>query len=269
MLAVHAKNVIEIKDVLLGEVWLCSGQSNMEMEVGRAVKAEEEIAAANYPQIRMFFAGGNPAEEPQPDCPGDWKVCSPATVAGFSATAYFFGRELHRKLGVPVGLLRAVWGDTPIEAWTALPAQRAVPELAPLLDDMDRAIAAYDPLAAKRRYQEELAAWETSVVRAKDDAVLRVDLAETIHARRPSPVGPHAGADVQLPDRAAGAYAIRGAIWYQGERNAPAPKLYSLQLGTMIGQWRRYGAKAIFPFSSCNCPASSRRTTPRRRPAGR
>jgi sialate O-acetylesterase len=104
-LTVQASNSIEIKDVLVGEVWLCSGQSNMAMKVSSSADAKDEIAAAEYPRIRMSNVGQS------------WSVCSPKTVGGFSATAYFFGRELHKALQVPVGLINSSVGGTPIEHW--------------------------------------------------------------------------------------------------------------------------------------------------------
>ena len=115
------------EDLLVGEVWLCSGQSNMAMTVGGVLNKDAEIAAADYPKIRMLTVARKTAKEPQTDCPGQWKVCSPKTVAGFSAAGYFFGRELHKQLDVPVGLIDSSWGGTPIRAWTSLKAQRRSP----------------------------------------------------------------------------------------------------------------------------------------------
>ena len=129
VLKVQGKNSLEFKDVLVGEVWLCSGQSNMAMTVGGVVNKEAEIASANYPKIRMFGVTRKPAMEPQDDCGGKWQVCSSKTVAGFSATAYFFGRELEKQLDVPVGLIDSSWGGTPIQTWTSAKAHAAMPEL--------------------------------------------------------------------------------------------------------------------------------------------
>jgi len=113
-----------INNILLGEVWVCSGQSNMEMPVmgwlpnDPILNSEQEIAAANYPEIRMFTIPRTLSVNPEDTCGGVWQICSPKTVGMFSAAAYFFGRELHRELGVPIGLIHSSWGGTPAEAWT-------------------------------------------------------------------------------------------------------------------------------------------------------
>ncbi len=112
-------------DVLVGEVWICSGQSNMQMSVGGCNRADEEISSANDPQIRLFTVPNVTAPVPCDDCVGLWKVCSPETVPGFSAVGYFFGRHLKQKLNVPVGLINTSWGGTVCEAWTSADALRA------------------------------------------------------------------------------------------------------------------------------------------------
>ena len=119
---------------MVGEVWLCSGQSNMEMGIGMCLDAQNEIAAADYPGIRLLMVTKSWKPEPQNDIEGTWKVCSPKTVAeggwgGFSACAYYFGRELHKKLGVAVGLIDSSWGGTRIEPWTPPEGFAAVPAL--------------------------------------------------------------------------------------------------------------------------------------------
>jgi sialate O-acetylesterase len=123
-LTVKGANTLEVKDVLVGEVWLCSGQSNMAMRVGSCVNAKDEAAAAKFPKIRMFRVASGGSATPKQDCAGSWQMCSPQTVGGFSATGYFFGRELHKELGVPIGLINSSVGGTPIEAWTHLDDQK-------------------------------------------------------------------------------------------------------------------------------------------------
>ena len=122
-LVVQARNTLTIEDVLIGEVWLASGQSNMAMPVRRCKDAQAEQAAANFPKLRMFTVKKSAQLAPVDDCQGAWQVCSPRTVAGFSGTAYYFGRRLHKELGVPVGLINSSWGGTAIEAWTSLDVQ--------------------------------------------------------------------------------------------------------------------------------------------------
>src|SRR5580658_3553796 len=133
-LKVTGSSSVEFDDVMIGEVWLCSGQSNTEMGIGAANDAEKEIAAANYPGLRLLLVGRKWDPLPQTNIDGEWKVCSPQTVAqggwnGFSAAAYYFGRELHQKLGVAVGLIDASWGGTRIEPWTPPEGFAATPSL--------------------------------------------------------------------------------------------------------------------------------------------
>jgi len=117
-MTLSGKNTITIRNILVGEVWICSGQSNMQWPVQSSNNAEQEIAAADYPNFRLFTVMREVAQEPKSDCTGGWIQCSPETVSGFSAVGYFFGRELHQKLGVPVGMIHTSWGGTPAEAWT-------------------------------------------------------------------------------------------------------------------------------------------------------
>jgi sialate O-acetylesterase len=225
-----------ITDILVGEVWLCSGQSNMAMTVNRAKDFEQEKAAANLPKIRHFRESSGAAPTPQEKCSGKWELCSPDAVAGFSATAYFFGREVHRKLGVPVGLINSSVGGTPVEAWTSLAAQKDFAELKPLFESWEKKQATWDPEKAKATYEKQLAAWKESVKKAK---------AADAKAKRPPrpPVEPRL--DAWKPGNLFNGkiaplapYAIRGAIWYQGESNAGQGHLYHLQLSTMVKDWR-------------------------------
>lgn len=121
-LVVAGANKIALSDVLVGEVWVCSGQSNMEWPVSASLNPNEEKAAATFPKIRMFTVKKVPAEQPQDDCEGAWATCSPDTVLRFSAVGYFFARKLHQDLDVPVGMINSSWGGTICEAWTSRPA---------------------------------------------------------------------------------------------------------------------------------------------------
>ena len=132
-----------LANVLVGDVWVCSGQSNMEFGLGNAVNAQQEIAAANYPQIRLFMVQHNIQRTPQATAPvTPWAVCSPTTVAqggwnGFSAVGYFFGRDLQQNLHVPIGLIETDWGGTPAEAWTSGPALARMPDFRAAVAQMD------------------------------------------------------------------------------------------------------------------------------------
>jgi sialate O-acetylesterase len=241
-LAISGRNTITIKDVLVGEVWVCSGQSNMEWRVAGANDAPQEIAAANFPQIRMFTVQVSPNLEPQDDCRGKWEVCSPKTAAGFSAVGYFFGRELFKTLNQPMGLIHTSVGGTPAEFWTPLPALEGDPAFQPILESWEKRKAAYP--AAKAKYDEALAKWREEEKAAKE--------AGTKPPPQPYPPqgGGASGAPASLYNGMVAPitpYTIRGAIWYQGESNAGAARLYRKLFPTMILSWRRAWADD-FPF---------------------
>jgi len=131
-------NLIKLTDVLVGEVWVCSGQSNMQWSVSRSLNPEQEIAAAQHSQIRLFTVARIPAEKPLDDCQGKgqggWTACTPETIPGFTAVGYFFGRKLHQDLNVPVGLINTSWGGTICEAWTSRPTLEKDPDFQEILD---------------------------------------------------------------------------------------------------------------------------------------
>jgi len=236
-LVVRGENRIEIKDVLVGEVWLGSGQSNMAMTVARSRDYATEQAAARLPRVRMFKEESPSAETPQAEPRGRWVVCAPETVGAFSATLYFFGRELHRELGVPVGLINSSVGGTPIEAWIAADAQRAVPELRAALDKPAEPAPAKAAKSAKSAQTADAA----KAAKAKAEAA----------ARRKADVGGLFNGKIAplVP------YTIRGALWYQGEANTlpGKPALYEAQLRLLVQDWRqRWGRE--FPFAWVQLP---------------
>ncbi|MBN1589524.1 MAG: 9-O-acetylesterase [Pirellulales bacterium] len=200
---------VVLKNVLVGEVWLCSGQSNMDMSTAGVNNAKAEIAAAKYPKIRLFKVNRELADKPKDNCVGQWVPCSPKTVPGFSAVGYFFGRELQKDLNVPIGLIQSAWGGTPAESWTAMPALEAQSSLAPLL-----------------------ARWEKQV--KKDKRALR-------SPHRPSSIF-NAMIAPLVP------YTIRGVIWYQGESNATRAYQYRTIFPTMIRNWREIWGQPELPF---------------------
>lgn len=132
-LIVKGNNEVRFQDVMLGEVWICSGQSNMEWTVAQSLNAKDEIAAANFPAIRMLTVAHNVAERPQDDINGAWATCNPQSAPGFSAVGYFFARHLHQQLGVPVGMINSSWGGTLCEAWTSREALMSDADFAPIL----------------------------------------------------------------------------------------------------------------------------------------
>lgn len=246
-LIVKGKNTITVADVLVGEVWLGSGQSNMAMWVNRSKDFEVEQAAAKLPNIRMFRESSSPATEPQEGGNGKWEVCSPETVGGFSATAYFFGRELHKSLKVPVGLINSSVGGTPIEAWTSMTAQKDLAELQPLFARWDKDAETYDPDKAKAAYEKQYAAWRKARGEGKQSPR---PPQQPVNPRKSShhPAVLFNGKIAPLVP-----YAIRGVIWYQGESNANSarqgagPENYGLQLRTLIADWRGRWGQGDFP----------------------
>lgn len=245
-ITIQGNNTIKLTDVLVGEVWVCSGQSNMQWSVASSTNAPEEIAAANYPNLRLFTVTRKVADQPQNDCEGSWGPCTPESVPGFSAVAYFFGRDMHKELNVPVGLVNTSWGGTPAEAWTSLDAQQGNDVMEPTLARWKDQIAKYDPEAAKARYEKAVEAWKAAAEKAKADG-------------KPAPRRPRAPVDpAQSPHRPANLYngmiapviplAIRGAIWYQGESNASRAEQYLTIFPMMICNWRDKWAQGDFPF---------------------
>ena len=254
VMKVVGSSTVELADVLVGEVWLCSGQSNMAMSVRGCNDYQQEQAAADLPKIRMMAVARTPAETPQEHCKGTWAVCSPQTVGGFSATAYFFGRKLHKDLGVPVGLINSSWGGTPVQSWACIEDQQAEPKLAELMASWKKQLEAYDPAAAKARYEKQLAAWQEKAKAAKaagKRAPRRPRMAGSPRLSSHRPANLYNGMIAPLAP-----YAIRGGIWYQGESNAGRYKssLYGMQLAMMIRNWRRLWGQGDFPFEWVQLP---------------
>jgi sialate O-acetylesterase len=250
-LKVQGKNKLQFNDLLVGEVWLCSGQSNMAMTVKGVINADAEIAAAKHPKLRLCMVTRKTAAEPQNDCQAKWDVCSPDTVGGFSATAFFFGRELQKNLNVPVGLIDSSWGGTPIQAWTSVKAQQAVADLQPLVEKAKESIAKFDPEKAQKAYELQLEKWNETVKKAKAEKkpALRKPQLQDPRTSPSTPGNLYNGMIAPLAP-----YAIRGAIWYQGESNAGAAKLYGVQLRTMIANWRQDWHEGDFPFLYVQLP---------------
>lgn len=254
-MTVTGTNAIVIHDVLVGEVWVGSGQSNMAFTVSKkkasyagVVDEEQVIAAANYPKLRVFMAKTAKTYEPRKNLGGEWQVCSPETVPGFSAVAYFFGRNLHKELNVPVGVLVLAFGASTAESWIPRETMAADPLLKPMLDRFDRAVDFY---------------------RANPQAT--TDQApkppQTINARPGPPPGPQRDPvlDQHQPTvlfngmvRPAIPYAIRGVIWYQGESIVGGDEgvtLYPHVQNSLIKAWRGLWGEGDFPFYVVQLPA--------------
>lgn len=239
-LTVRGKNVITFNNVMVGEVWVCSGQSNMAWSVRRSQNAEEEIKAADYPNIRLFTVKRSATQRPTKDVEGMWSVCDTSSVGNFSAVAYYFGRRLHKTLNMPIGLINTSWGGTPAEAWTSLPALQVIPEYAPLGKRWAEHIAAYPE--AQKIFQTRIAVWRanTDSLRALGQRRPRAPRGPN-HPHRPSVL--YNGMIAPLVP-----YGIRGAIWYQGESNAGRAYQYRALFPAMIQNWRSSWGQGAFPF---------------------
>lgn len=236
-MTISGVNTITIADVLVGDVWVGSGQSNMQWAVRQADNAEKEIAAAQFPQIRLFHVPRKPSPVPVEDVDAKWIVCSPESVRDFSAVLYFFGRQMHQDLKVPMGLIHSSWGGTPIASWISGPSLVGNPRLEPFLTFWQNAIMRY-PIASSR-YEQALKKWEAAGSKA---------------FRPQPPMGPgHAHEPTTLFNGMMAPlvkYTIKGALWYQGETEAGRAQghVYGDAMMTLVQDWRRAFGQGDFPF---------------------
>jgi len=243
-MTIRGENTITLKNVLVGEVWICSGQSNMQWPVTASADSQQTIANSANPQIRLYTVPHVTSDTPLSDVKGAWVECGPQTVGGFSAVGYFFGKELQAALKVPVGLINTSWGGTPAEAWTSRPMLESHPELKGIVEHWER--------YAKDEYPKQMAAYEEQVKKWKEAA----EKAKSEGKKAPpQPKGPP---DLNTPHRPSCLYnamihplvpfAIQGAIWYQGESNAGRAYQYRTLFPAMIKDWRKAFAQGEFTF---------------------
>lgn len=236
------------QDLLVGEVLVCSGQSNMAFGLKGSVDGDAAIAAAGDAQLRLFAAAARATDEPQDSIAGNWAIDSPQSAAGFSAVAYFFGKDLRQKLGVPVGLIKSAVGGTLAEAWTAKGELESNPVLKPLLDLQASRLASFpkDLEAYKQREPELLAKYEEAAAKAKAANLpipRKPQQPQSPATNGNRPFGLYNGSIAPLQP-----YAIRGAIWYQGESNSSRGKEYQTLFPAMINSWRKAWGQGDFPF---------------------
>jgi sialate O-acetylesterase len=243
-LSIKGKNQITLKDVLVGEVWVCSGQSNMAWSVRQAKDADLEIAAASFPEIRLISVPQVGTQEPQYDFAGKWDVCSPQTVGDFSAVGYFFGRQIHQTLGVPVGLIDNAWGGSAAEAWVRRDLFEAEDRYQPLLARWEQIVANVDKQAAN--YEAQLEKWQAAVRAAGAEGK---PLPRRPADPRAQLTGQHRPANLYNGVlRPIIGYTIRGVIWYQGESNASRAYQYRHLFPMMIQNWRDDWGQGDFSF---------------------
>ena len=267
-LLVKGDTTLTVKDVLVGDVWLCSGQSNMAFAVQGSHTGGAEIPKATDPGIRLFQVQKVPSRTPLATVQATWKVCSPESVASFSAVGYYFGRELRALRKHPIGLIGSYWGGTPAQAWTSRDALAAAPAFTNYLDALAKLDK--DPEAVRADLAKKIAAFDIDLKQVHEaNATARAkwdkDAAEAKAAGKPAPAAFAAKPDPKKPvdpnlhqNTPANLfngmiaplipYAITGAIWYQGESNANAADEYATLFPRMITDWRTRWGRGDFPF---------------------
>jgi sialate O-acetylesterase len=237
-MVVQGNNKITFEDILIGEVWICTGQSNMGWSVLNSNHSELEIFSANYPSIRLFSVPQKATPVPQTEIsPASWSVCTPETIPGFSAAGYFFGRRLHQILGVPVGLINASWGASSLATWIPRDAMETSGEHNEFLEDWDWRITQFNDQMLKD-YTKEYKAWEAA---GKPNEKMRPPRDIRIGQNRPANgfngvINPIIG------------YGIKGSIWCQGEGNLGRGDQYSKLFPVLINSWRELWGQGDFPF---------------------
>ena len=227
-----------IHDILVGEVWICSGQSNMQWPVEISNHADLEILSANHPQIRFISVPQVGTQEPQKDFDGAWTACTPLSVKSFSAVGYFFGRRLQQTLHVPIGLIDNAWGGSAAEAWVNRMELENSDRFAELLSWWEERESTYDYEALLEEWQAEVQKWEENGKQGQEP-------------RKPwnLMMGNHRPANIYngVLHPTIG-YGIRGVIWYQGESNAGRAYQYRDLFPFMIQNWRDEWGQGDFPF---------------------
>jgi sialate O-acetylesterase len=233
-MTVAGKNTIKLTNILVGEVWVGSGQSNMQWSVKASADPDKEIAAANYPKIRLFLVPLVPSGTPAQHVNAKWVECSPATVESFSAVLYYFGRHLHKELNVPVGLIATSWGGTRIEPWIPPVGFASQPELASQLEAVTRTNDVYNRqmLSQVKLLKTWLAAAEGASAAGKSLPPFPSIPAHPLNSNG-QPTGLYNGMIHPIAP-----FAARGAIWYQGESNNGIGMAYHTLMKGLIAGWR-------------------------------
>lgn len=242
-LHVAASNTFELTNVMFGEVWICSGQSNMEWPVRASKNSEAEIAAADYPMIRLFNVPHKASGLLMPDVEAEWHPTTPETIENFSAVAYAFGRKLYKNLNVPIGLINTSWGGTRIEPWTPPVGFNSVPALESISKELQDTHARYRAELPKKMAQIE--AWIAETRKALETGEAIMPMPDNRHplTHYASPTGLYNGMVHPLVP-----FAMRGAIWYQGESNLRDRMLYHEKMKALINGWRAVWKQGDFPF---------------------
>lgn len=247
-LVVTGNNTVTATDLLVGEVWLCSGQSNMAWPVRLSANPCKEVANANHPQIRYFKVPLEPSVDPHTglrwELATGWIVCSPETVGAFSAVAFFFARELNRELEIPIGLVNSSWGGTPVESWMSADALAGDPHFENVKRRWEERLRVFPEQL--KLYEEHFAKWQAERDAAQAGGLEFAKTAPRIPQGYGSSHHPSALYNGMIHPLLP--LAIRGVIWYQGESNADRFNEYATLFPGMIRQWRQDFAQGEFPF---------------------
>ncbi len=239
-MTVAGNTTLTLTDILIGEVWVGSGQSNMQWSVAASANRDAEIAAADFPRIRLFLVPNVLSGIPKRDVNATWTPCSPASIPGFSAVLYYFGRHLHRELDVPVGLIASAWGGSRIEPWTPPPGFAGVERLADLSETVRKTRLEYlDGLAASVRDRPEMKRWVEAAARAARNNELAPVPPEFEFPPHPLAGWPSPTSMFNAMIHPVVPFTLRGAIWYQGESNLADGMLYAHKMRALVEGWRK------------------------------
>ena len=260
-MTVAGKNTVTLKNILVGEVWVCGGQSNMQFRLNSSENGKEAIAKSANPNLRLFSVKITGADEPADDVKASWSVSSPKTTARFSAVGYYFGSDLQKHLGVPVGLVQSCLGGTNASSWLNRSTLESDPEYKNIVDAYAKAVENYPK--AKANHEKKVAEWRERVKKAKAEGK------KLSYKERRKPRPPMGPENVKRPGalyngmiKPLQPYAIAGAIWYQGEANShsgASGKQYAKLFPDMIADWRKDWGQGDFPFLFVQLPNYGRK----------
>lgn len=251
----NGKDRVEIENILIGEVWFASGQSNMAFKLQNSLDAKTDLPKSKNPAIRFFLATNTPAAKPQTNIVGAWNLASPESSGNFSAVAYYFAKQIHKETGIPVGIIQSCWGGKRAECYTSREAMLSNPHGKKMIAELDRAAKSFDPVAAQKKYDSTMEIWEKKVANVRTQNKNKDKSDRIRFPRRPQPVKPTYQNERNPTVLYNGmihpfvGYTMRGAIWYQGEANAKPglAEIYQEMFTLMILDWRgRWGDD--FPF---------------------
>jgi sialate O-acetylesterase len=246
---------IEIQDILIGEVWFASGQSNMAFKLQNSLDAKSDLPKSQNQAVRFFLAENTPASQPQTNIAGTWNLSSPETSGNFSAVAYYFAEQINQETGIPVGIIQSCWGGKRSECYTSREAMLSNTHGKKMIAELDRAAKSFDPVEAKKKHDAAMATWKKRVAQVQAQNKNKEKSKRARFPRRPQPAKPTYENERNPTVLYNGmihpfvGYTMRGAIWYQGEANAKAglAEIYQEMFTLMILDWReRWGDD--FPF---------------------